>query len=217
LRAAVVTDRGDQFRVVLELLSRLQNNPDVLFLAMSPPFAVRFEVEQTAIDRELAELRLSEEDFRREARVIGNMLLAILSHEDDAYIEHMAKEHDHPDDPSYREELVTRVSAVRDAFATDHVVKRFEVKRYSKAPSFASVDWDVKLKVADANLTDWSKFPYATVRLTYQREFDDTPYAFLGKPFDALQINFSVDEVAHLIRVFLQIQTALERTEEELQ
>ena len=81
---------------------------------------------------------------------------------------------------------------------------------------FNGVDWDVKVKRFDASFDDFQPYPYATVRLSFQRDFEDSAFAILGgRTFDSVQINFSKDEVDHLIRVLSRTRERLAALEEE--
>lgn len=99
---------------------------------------------------------------------------------------------------------------------TQHLQDRYELKASSKAPTFSSIDWDIKLKTKDAKL-ERIRFPYATCRIAFQRDFDISPLTlFSGKAFDSMQVNFSIDEVQYLIKVLTSIMRHLEEAETEV-
>ena len=72
------------------------------------------------------------------------------------------------------------------------------------------------MKIVDSHKED-VRFPYATCRIRFQREFTGSPVALLGgRPFDTIQLNYSVDEIEHLLRVFEKIRQHLEEIEREM-
>ena len=61
-----------------------------------------------------------------------------------------------------------------------------------------------------------SPFRSATLRLSFQRDFEDSALLVLGgRTFDSVQINFSRDEIDHLIRTLSRVRDRLATLEEE--
>ncbi|MFN0147991.1 MAG: hypothetical protein ACKVT1_15920 [Dehalococcoidia bacterium] len=208
------------FDPTLGVLSHLCSKGDA-FIALAPPFSVTIEVERSTLGPHLAERNLSERDFGHASTFIGSMLLAILEDQVDRFV---AAHEDEPDSDALGPEdavvdldlLRRQAEAVRTSLWTDHLQKRYDLKKSSKAPSFSGIDWDIKVKIADAKADKLRSFPYATCRISFQREYDYSVFAVLARPFDSIQINFSVDEVAYLARVFGAIRQQLESAEKEV-
>ena len=140
---------------------------------------------------------------------IGVMLSAILEKQEEEYIDHFISSADGPQISDDVERLKAEIENVRDRLYDSHLQQRYDLKKSSKAPSFTSIDWDIKIKHFDAKLSDFKPFPYATCRLSYQREFDQSPLTLFGRAFDAVQINLSVDEIDYLSRVLATIRERL--------
>lgn len=176
-----------------------------LFISLSPPFAVRFEVDRSVMRDALSQSHLSEDEFRTASNEVGLILLHVLNGTEERYVSGFETEdvdETGADTGASQEQRRAYVAEVKSRIYDDYLQRRYDLKRSSKAPSFNGVDWDVKVKRFDANFDDFQAFPYATLRLSFQRDFDDSPFAILGgRTFDSVQINFSKDEVDHLIRV----------------
>jgi hypothetical protein len=88
------------------------------------------------------------------------------------------------------------------------------LKRSSKAPAFSSVDWDVKVKVQDAEIAV-EETPYATLRIKYQRDFGGDSFAiFGGRTFDSMQVNVTAEEIDYFIKVLQRVGGTLQRIDE---
>ena len=207
------------FDRTLALLADLKERRQ-LFVSLTPPFAASLEIDREILREALVRPGDSEDEFRRFADEIGNMLFAHLARAVDRYVEHrleMAEDED--GGMAGRQRLETMVSQVKQSLYDDHLQRRYDLKRSSKAPSFTSVDWDIKTKHFDANLESFVPFPYATFRISFQKDFGDSPLMFLGgRAMDSVQINFSIDEIDHLRGVLLRVRErlqTLELTEED--
>ena len=203
------------FDGTLALLIKLKQQ-DELFVALSPPFSVSFDVDRDLLGDLLEEYRISEPNFRRFAHQVGAMLAAILNGSDESFASHISDEDaDVTGGPVGKDEIQVAVTQVKAGLHDSHLQKRYDLKRSSKAPSFTDVDWDIKVKHFDAKLGDFTPFPYATCRLSYQRDFEDSPFAlFGGKTFDSVQINFSIDEINYLSKVLGRVRERLQELEE---
>ena len=200
-------DFGRTLAVLAGLKERRQ-----LFVALTPPFAVSLEIDREVLREALVLPDDSEAEFRRFADEIGHMLFAILSGSGDWFVEHRVE--DMEEAAEERRRLNTSIDEVRSALYDDHLQRRYDLKRSSKAPSFTSVDWDIKVKRFDANLEDFAPFPYATFRISFQKDFGDSPLLFIGgRAMDSVQINFSIDEIDHFRRVLMRARERLETLE----
>ena len=145
------------------------------------------------------------------------MLFAVLSDVVEQYVDHRVHSEDEDVDvPEERIDIQSAIDSVRDHLYDDHLQRRYDLKKSSKAPSFTNVDWDIKVKHYDANLESFVPFPYATFRIAFQKDFEDSPFVFFGgRAMDSVQINFSIDEIDHLRRVLLRARERLEMLEGE--
>lgn len=202
------------FEKVLSLLTEIQKNREV-YISLVPPFELSFEVDRETLRKRLEEYEIEEEDYKKMLARIENLAIASLEGQEEGYIDGYIERQELEEDEAEkkREELQEQLVKVQDVFLTRRLKQRYALKASSKAPSFHSIDWDIKLKVKDAKRDD-IRFPYATCRIKYQREFTADPFALLGgRPFDTIQLNFSYDEVEYLIRVFGVIRQNLEEVE----
>lgn len=207
---------ADQFSQSLELLQRLKSENKV-FISFVPPFDLTFEIDKNALPGYLKESNFTAQDFKKASSRISSLLLAILQNDKKEFIASYIKRHEL--EGKKEEEKTTELNRyftmVENALLNDHLQQRYNLKASSKAPTFTSIDWDIKLKVRDAQLED-IRFPYATCRITYQREYTSSYTAFLGgRSFDSVQLNFSLEEIKYLIKVFQGIKQALQDTEKE--
>lgn len=189
-----------------------------MFIALSPPFTASMDIDREVLQQYLEKLGIPETEFRKSASQIGLMLGAILNDSIEEYISHGPSPEgvgqENLDDDENRKRGA--IECVRNQIYDDHLQKRYDLKKSSKAPSFTDIDWDIKVKHFDAKLADFTPVPYATCRLSFQREFDDSPFAlFGGRTFDAVQINFSVDEIDYLTRVLSRVKERLQAMESE--
>jgi hypothetical protein len=210
----------DSFKRTLDILTRLKESKE-LFISLAPPFNVSFEVDREALKPLLRGTDTSRAEFDSAADQIGDLLLAVLEDDVDGYVRRVMQsrrfersEQEPPSDLIEERQLHERAGLVRAALHDEHLRSRYALKTTSKAPSFSAIDWDVKVKIEDADLEDLTPFPYATCKIHYQREYGDTPWSYLGRGvFDSVQINLSVDEVDHLLRVFRTIRIRLAQAE----
>ena len=192
-----------------------------LFISLSPPFSVTLEVDRAVMRDALASSELTEQEFRAASNEVGIILLNVLNRTEERYIQvASAEESTEVSDltthttPEEREANVKEVKSSR--LYDDYLQSRYDLKRSSKAPSFNGVDWDVKVKHYDANFDEFRPFPYTTLRLSFQRDFEDSAFAILGgRTFDSVQINFSKDEVDYLIRILSRARERLVALEDE--
>ena len=190
-----------------------------LFISLSPPFTVTFEVDRVVMGETLKQLTLTPEQFNAASDEIGLFLLNVLNRTEDRYVYGPGgRDSDEVDSETKaaRKQRKARVKEVKSRLYDDYLQRRYDLKKSSKAPSFNGVDWDVKVKRFDANVDDFQPFPYATLRLSFQRDFDDSAFAVLGgRTFDSVQVNFSRDEIDHFIRVLSRTRERLVILEEE--
>ena len=200
------------FEEMLAVLERWKSSGQ-LFVSLAPPFWVRFEVDRPLLRDVLEQNGLTDQEFREMAERVGVILSNVLNRTEDSYV----GEPEGNSDPEGSERREKEIQAVKSSSLYDtYIQNRYDLKKSSKAPSFNGVDWDLKVKRYDANLDDFHAFPYATLRLSYQRDFEDSAFAILGgRTFDSVQLNFSKDEVDHLIRVLFRVRERLEGLESE--
>lgn len=205
---------SEQFLKSLNLLKKLKENHGV-FISLTPPMQLSFEIDREVLPRYLQEFELTQGDFQEEYVHISYLLLAVLANREENFIEfdieHSELEGEEADirKATLREQLRT----VKETLLDTRLKQRYDLKASSKAPTFTSIDWDIKLKVKDAEL-EKIKFPYATCRIKYQREYTDLTSFLGGKGFDSVQLNFSLDEIEYLIKVLETIKQNLQEIEE---
>ena len=186
---------------------------DELFITLSPPFEVTFEVDRTLLKTVLEESATSEREFRETASEISLILLNILNGTEDSYIETSGDEptgRPSAGPPGDEQQRTADMQAVRSCLYDERLQQRYNMKRSSKEPSFNRVDWDVKVKVHDNQLDIPRPIPCATISLSFQKEFEDSALAVMGgKTFGSTQIDFSLEEVDHLIRTLSVVRERL--------
>jgi hypothetical protein len=205
-----VMDFDRTLALLVDLKERQQ-----LFVSLTPPFAASLEIDREILREALIPPGDSEDEFRRFADEIGNILFATLAGEVDRYMEHRLEvAEDESGNVIDRGRLEIMFSRVKESLYDDRLQRRYDLKRSSKAPSFTSVDWDIKTKHFDANMELFAPFPYATFRISFQKDFGDSPLMFFGgRALDSVQINFSMDEIDHLRRVLLRVRERLQTLE----
>jgi DNA-directed RNA polymerase subunit L len=211
------TPPAEGVRQALAILRNLYQNKE-LYIAMMPPIQIAFDISKDSLRKSLAEIGVTMEGFDHTCNYIGNILLAIFEKNETPYLSRYLSEHNfsqnYPEYETEKERLEADIQAVREALVDQHLLNRYALKTTSKAPSFLGIDWDVKIKVKDAALEEDIRFPYATCKIRFQREFDLSPFVFLGNSaFDNTQLNFSVDEIDYLIRTLTVVKRHLENAE----
>ena len=208
------------FERTLAMLSDLKGRSE-LFIALTPPFFTTFEIDREILKGALEQHNITEAKFQREALDVSRALFSILANEVEAYIAHSVEtsgdnENDDGDADTLRDRYETLVSEVKDKLVDDRLQQRYDLKKSSKAPGFTSVDWDIKIKHFDAHLDSFIPLPYATFRVTFQKDFGDSPLLFFGgRAMDSVQMNFTVDEIEHLQRVLSTAQRRLRELEDQ--
>ena len=184
-----------------------------MFVSLTPPYSTSFEIEREVLNKGLEERNLGKESFKKAADEIGSILLALLNDTGEEYIAREIESDGSTDEE--KESLVrSKVDLVKDTLYDGGLRLRYDLKRSRKAPSFSGIDWDIKVKHIDGKWEAFDPFPYATCRISYQREFDDSPWTFFGgRAFDAIQINFSADELDYLVKVLTGIKSRLRELE----
>ncbi len=201
------------FDQALALIADL-NRAGRVFLAFKPPFGATFEINKDVLSRAVADAGVTQDDFKRASSEIGEMILVTLQEAKEAFLRHETED---ITDAQKRED--TRATLERrlesaGALIDDNVARRYRLKVSSKAPAFASLDWDLKIKTFDAKLGEL-RLPYATVKISFQRHFELEPETLLSRNlFDSVQINMTRDEVEYLIREFELIRSKLNELEE---
>ena len=143
------------------------------------------------------------------------MLRGLLEGIVEEYVEYRLGDLDGQERSDKEAALHKRVEEVEHQLYDDRLRRRYALKKTSKAPAFAAIEWDIKTKIADGTMPELERFPYATCRIAYQRGFDNTPWSVLGNPFESTQINLTIDEVRYVIRVLQTIQNRLESAEQD--
>lgn len=208
----------DVFEKAIQILDSLIKDGEV-YISLNPPFNASFEINRNILHRELEGVSLDEKEFEKQSRRISSLLLAILADEESDYIASRIRfeELEDEDASKRREVLKEQMSKVRERFLTEHLKSRHNLKLSSKAPAFSGIDWDIKVKTADARLEN-IRFPYATCRIKFQREFEESPFILLGgRAFDSMQINFCIDDIDYLIKTLRIMRERLAQTEEQHQ
>lgn len=208
-------NRAENFRTVLDILKDSENN---VFISLIPPFDIFFEFGKGTLDDIISKSNLDLKKFKSISNRISSLLLSVLREEEesfiDAYIERDGLEKEEADNE--KKVLGREIETIRKELYNKHLQNRYDLKISSKAPSFSNIDWDIKVKVKDSKLKAIN-FPYATCKMTYQREFDYSPYyVFNNDAFSSITINYSIDEIEHLIKVFSTIRKNLGEYEGEL-
>lgn len=207
---------------VAEILKELQGK-NRLFISIVPPYYVRFLIDRDHLEAVLNARGLSQKDFQTTSSRVAAMLLAALSEREESFLEHEVKEHvpaEETGTPEQRSQVIkllrSQLDLVKATLIDEHLRGRYDLKISSKAPAFAELDWDIKLKTDDANV-DIKRFPYTTLKIRFQRDFSDSPFAILGGgAFDSLQINLTVDEVKYLLEELEKVHQRLSNREQEL-
>ena len=143
------------------------------------------------------------------------MLRGLLEGIVEEYVEYRLGDLDDPERSGKATALHKRVKEVEHQLYDERLRRRYALKKTSKAPAFAAIEWDIKTKIADGTMPELERFPYATCRISYQKDFDNTPWSVLGNPFESTQINLTIDEVRYVIRVLQTIQNRLESAEQD--
>lgn len=202
----------EDFKLVVDILKEPSNE---VFVSLNPPFYISFEINADILDKNLSEKDMDKELFFSISRIAGFLLLQLLqSNDEDEIVENLT---DNLKDESERDkekiQLREQLKIVKSDLLTENISDRYTLKISSKAPSFSSVDWDIKLKINDSKIKE-IHVPYATCKFEYQREFKFPLYYPSGNRFfDSMQINFSLDEVKYLKRIFADIEKKLELAE----
>lgn len=204
----------DSFDTALTLIEILREKRQV-FVALTPPFTVTFDVNRQTLERALREASLERAAFDEAAGEIGEMVLAILEEKKQHYISRQTVAiEDEGKKKEAVEALERRLEQVAP-FVDGTIRSRFDLKVASKAPAFSAIDWDVKLKTFDARLGQ-VRLPYATISLKWQREFRFEIATLLQRNlFDSVQINFTRDEVDYVIRELELVRDRLDVDEKE--
>lgn len=192
------------FNKVLAFLSEKVKNSEI-FIIVSPPFDVNFQPIDARLVKEGSEkLGISEQDFKKRLSTIESLLLAILQDGINEYIvsrikhdieaEHIAKDAGE----EKAQELKKQAETVEKSFISERLKQRFQLKAMSKSPFFSGLEWDIKLKTADSS-GETIRFPYATFRIRFQREYTWEPHLLLGgRAFDSVQMNLCKEELYYL-------------------
>ena len=183
------------------------------FILLRPPFPVAIEVRDRETFDALAEQGVTRAERDEAVRDITDLVLAALQEQADEYIAHRTAD----DETDQAGEWSSRANSVAAALVDERLQSRYLLKRLSKAPAFSDVDWDVKLKVGDASEPDLKRFPYATIKLKFQRDFSDDPWSWIGggSTVESVQVNFTRDELDYLIHSLEGSRDALLAAEEE--
>lgn len=200
------------FERALETLKALQDAGQ-LFVRVIPPLYVEFEFDAESVAQ--IDNSLGFDDFKRATERVEVLLTGVLFDRLDSAIEQELRRigPDVENADEQRETLKSQAGLVEEKFVDKLLKARADVKSSSKAAAFASLDWDIKVKIADASLEEVN-FPYSTLRFNFQREFGAEPFAVVaGRLFDSAQINFTADEIDYTIRVLSKVLARLREEE----
>lgn len=203
----------------LEILTNLFQRGEI-YISISPPFRIEFEIHQDIKAKAIREADIKVKDFRNELAEIQAMLLSILRHDEDAFISSEVEDLKDEDAIKIKSDNIKKQFENIKQFQKivdpkNEIERRYKWKASSRVPTYTTADWDIKKKVADSKGWGDFKFPYATLRIKFQREFGDDPFLmFGGRMFDAVQLNFSKEEAEHFAGVALNMVKELKSAEE---
>lgn len=200
------------FDQAVALLVRLRDSGD-LFIRIVPPFYVNL----VCVPGKAVSLGVDQAAFDKRVKEVEALLAGALFKNADAVVDAaLDSREDEEGQEEAAAEIRRKVDVVSDALVDEKLKARYELKIHSKAAAFSSIDWDIKIKVADANVDGAMRIPYATLRLASQREFGDDPFSlFTGRTFESVQVNFTADEVLYLASVLQRVAEMLTREEEK--
>lgn len=202
-----------KFDAALQELTKLHQRREC-FILFSSAFSGTIELRDRDAINTLRTRGLSEDEIRSAFAEIASLVLAALRAGELDDVFYLIRGSRNPADDE-RAEYTARFEAVRSALVDNHLTRRYQLKRLSKAPAFSDIDWDVKLKITDALDEAFAPFPYATIKLKYQLGFEGVR----GFPFlpmsdqDSVQVNFTSDELSYLITSLEHARESLERAE----
>lgn len=203
----------DSFDRALRFITSLKEKGR-LVVALKPPFAVTFEVREEVLTPALADAGLTQDHFEQASAEIGDMVLTVLRDGRDIYVRGETRDVKE-DERAEAEKVLGQRLEQTASLIDDRLRARYQLKVSSKAPAFASIDWDVKIKTFDARLGAL-QLPYATLKIRWQREFELEAETFLGRNiFDSVQINFSREEVEYLMHELEAVRDRLAADERE--
>lgn len=186
-----------------------------MFLAFRPPFGATFEINKGVLSAALADAGVTEDAFRRASSEIGEMILTTLQEAKEAFLRHETEDIADPQEREDKKATLERRLESTGVLIDDTVERRYRLKMTSKAPAFASIDWDLKIKTFDGKVGEL-RLPYATVKISFQRHFELEPETLFSRNlFDSVQINMTSDEVEYLVREFELIRSKLNELEED--
>lgn len=198
-----------KFQVLLKRVQELCGREEGVIL-FTPPFATAIVLrEGRSLTGALTVNGLSEDEVRLGISEITDLIQAELQRSLQAFIGFRDLE----DDLEAQAEARRRQQLVATALVDDALRRRYALKRLSKAPAFADLDWDIKVKVADANDPDFEEIPYATIKFKYQRDFGDDPFVWFQRGVESAQINFTREEVSFLIGALQRVERGLRDAE----
>jgi len=218
----MVNENGDaqkeleDFNTLIEILTEPSNE---VFVSLNPPFDISFEINADLLDKNISNRKIEKQTFFQLSRKSAIILLLLLQElDEDSIVENFTRNIEDEKELEKESLLVkNELKIVKDKLLNDpnlRLLERYKLKISSKAPSFSSIDWDIKLKINDSEIEEIN-IPYATCKFEYQREFKIPKYFLAGtRFFDSMQINFSLDEVKYLKRIFANIEKKLEKAEE---
>ena len=210
-----------EFSQALKIIGEMLGKGEA-FISLSPPVAITIEIDRAVVRTYFRESQGSDSvaKFREQASEIGQLLLPILEGTTEQFVNARVKQRSEDktetrSNDDYRKELTSKIEDVRKHLYDERLQKRYNLKKSSKAPSFSDIDWDIKTKHVDAKIESLTPFPYATCKITFQKEFEMSFPSILNA-FGSIQINFSVDEIHYLQRVLSTIEERLRSLEKEL-
>jgi len=200
------------------VLNFYETNKEDLFISLAPPFDIKFEIGSDRINKFLSDNDFDKGSFDINSNHITVILLAILRKDENgfikAYISDIVEDKKSDEYLVQKNKLVEEIKLVKEKLFNSDIQDRYDLKINSKAPSFTNLDWDIKIKVVDSKLED-IHLPYATCKFSYQKEFEYSPLTILGSnAFNSLQINFSVEDIDYIIKVFSNIKGHLAKQKE---
>lgn len=211
--------KQESFDAVLQLLSRMAGeHSGECFILFSSPWSGTIELADPSVLGVLGDAGMDDREIRRAFAEVSGLLMAVLRDDFEGFLQLGTPFEEEADSEARRGEYQRRFDAVHHLLVDDHLRRRNQLKRLSKAPAFSDLDWDIKLKLADASESSFVPFPYATIRLKYDTSFEDgaSPFPLLTtRQTQSVQVNFTVDEIDYVIAALRRARESLDQAEHE--
>lgn len=134
----------------------------------------------------------------------------------DAWLAEYTEDDDEDEDQDDEDTARAKFEAVESAFPRDELIRRAWLRRTSKVPVLASLDWEVVARTAHSgaspsNAPD-SRTPFAQLKLSSQRPSSNS-FFFPVEQFDEMVIALDLQDVVDLARELERLKAELKRAE----